>query len=215
MSTNSITIKANNHRIHPVSPAKKAQLVSFLLEQNPELSILLCVSEKSLLPQELQENQNFTLLLDSELETIADKSYAFVISYDLPADSQLYIQRVSKASQKAVLLLDTNEQNKLYPLETLLGRTIKQEPIEGFTEESKVVPKKEYKAKEETRASAAPKKYNKDKKQNKYLGKDENGKAIFSGKSGERNHRYDGTPKDKSTKLTGKTINVKAKKKKD
>jgi len=50
---------------------------------------------------------------------------------------------------------------------------------------------------------------------NKFLGKDENGKAMFSGKSGERNHRYDGTPKDKydAPKTTGKVIKVKAKKK--
>ena len=45
---------------------------------------------------------------------------------------------------------------------------------------------------------------------NKFLGKDENGKAIFSGKSGERNHRYDGTPK-----VTGKKIHIQARKKKE
>jgi len=47
---------------------------------------------------------------------------------------------------------------------------------------------------------------------NKFLGKDENGKAIFSGKSGERNHRYDGTPRDKydAPKVIGKKINIKA-----
>ena len=52
---------------------------------------------------------------------------------------------------------------------------------------------------------------------NKFLGKDENGKALFSGKSGERNHRYDGTPRDKwdAPKVTGKKINIKARKKKE
>ena len=50
---------------------------------------------------------------------------------------------------------------------------------------------------------------------NRFLGKDENGKAIFSGKSGERNHRYDGTPRDKwdAPKVTGKKIHIKARKK--
>lgn len=47
---------------------------------------------------------------------------------------------------------------------------------------------------------------------NKFLGKDENGKAKFSGKSGERNHRHDGTPREK---LTGKKISIKARKPKD
>lgn len=51
----------------------------------------------------------------------------------------------------------------------------------------------------------------KDKKPNKYLGRDENGKAIFSGKTGDRNHRYDGTPRDKPKK-TGRKIPIKARK---
>ena len=52
---------------------------------------------------------------------------------------------------------------------------------------------------------------------NKFLGKDENGKPIFSGKSGDRNHRYDGTPQDKwgAPKKTGRTINIKARKPKE
>lgn len=49
----------------------------------------------------------------------------------------------------------------------------------------------------------------KKKSPNKFLGKDENGKAIFSGKSGDRNHHYNGTPK------VGKTINIKARKPKE
>ena len=63
------------------------------------------------------------------------------------------------------------------------------------------------------------KKFNKfaksDKKPNKYLGKDENGKAKFSGKSGERNHRYDGKPKDApAPKSTGRKISIKERKEK-
>ncbi len=63
------------------------------------------------------------------------------------------------------------------------------------------------------------KKFNKfaksDKKPNKFLGKDENGKAKFSGKSGERNHRYDGKPKDTpAPKNTGRIIPIKERKEK-
>jgi len=52
---------------------------------------------------------------------------------------------------------------------------------------------------------------------NKFLGKDDNGKALFSGKSGERNHRYDGTPRDRydAPKKVGKKINIKARKPKE
>jgi len=79
-------------------------------------------------------------------------------------------------------------------------------------------PKKEFK--KDAKRSERPKddKWAKKKKApNKFLGKDENGKALFSGKSGERNHRYDGTPRDKwdAPKVTGKKINIKARKKKE
>jgi len=60
------------------------------------------------------------------------------------------------------------------------------------------------------------KKWDKKKKSpNKFLGKDKDGKAIFSGKSGERNHRYDGTPRDKWDAPKGRTINIKARKPKE
>lgn len=57
----------------------------------------------------------------------------------------------------------------------------------------------------------------KKKSPNKFLGKDENGKAIFSGKTGDRNHRYDGTPKDRysAPKKVGKKISIKARKPKE
>ncbi|MEO1954850.1 MAG: hypothetical protein ABGW74_09105 [Campylobacterales bacterium] len=74
-------------------------------------------------------------------------------------------------------------------------------------------PKKEFKKSDR---SETPDKWKKKKKApNKYLGKDENGKAIFSGKSGERNHRYDGTPRDKydAPKKSGKKIKIKSLKK--
>lgn len=51
------------------------------------------------------------------------------------------------------------------------------------------------------------------KKPNKFLGKDENGKAKFSSKSGERNHRYDGKPKD-TPKNTGRVISIKERREK-
>ncbi|WP_310441175.1 hypothetical protein [Sulfurimonas sp.] len=56
-----------------------------------------------------------------------------------------------------------------------------------------------------------------DKKPNKFLGKDENGKAKFSGKSGERNHRHDGTKKEayEAPKNVGRKIPIKARKPKE
>ncbi|MDF1877847.1 hypothetical protein JHD47_08475, partial [Sulfurimonas sp. SAG-AH-194-L11] len=57
----------------------------------------------------------------------------------------------------------------------------------------------------------------KKKEENKYLGDDENGKARFSGKSGDRNHAHDGTPRARSSapKAGGKRISIKARKPKE
>jgi len=55
---------------------------------------------------------------------------------------------------------------------------------------------------------------NKKKASNKFLGHDESGKAKFTGKSGERNHRYDGSKKEvfDAPKKPARTINIKARK---
>jgi len=73
--------------------------------------------------------------------------------------------------------------------------------------------KKDFK-KDFKKSDSAGKWDKKKKEPNKFLGKDENGKALFSGKSGERNHRYDGTPRNKwdAPKKVGKKINIKARK---
>ncbi|MBW6488389.1 hypothetical protein [Sulfurimonas sp.] len=56
-----------------------------------------------------------------------------------------------------------------------------------------------------------------DKKPNKFLGKDESGKAKFSGKSGDRNHRYDGSKKEttEAPKNVGRKISIKERKPKE
>jgi len=76
--------------------------------------------------------------------------------------------------------------------------------------------KKDFK-KDFNKSDSAGKWDKKKKEPNKYLGKDENGKAIFSGKSGERNHRYDGSAKSKwdAPKKVGKRISIKERKPKE
>jgi hypothetical protein len=144
------------------------------------------------------------------------------------------MDRISRTETFALILVNPSEERVIHPIETLIGRTIMQENIEGFSEirEEKVAQptKKDFNPREErkkeflSRNEEKPKKEFKEKreqkpwekkerKENKFLGKDENGKAIFSGKSGERNHRYDGTPKTKTPKLTGRKISIKAIKK--
>ncbi len=244
MSADAITIKPNNHRIYQCPNEKKTELLNKLIQENEDADILVMCSKNPELIQEKITNKNVRILEDKALIKEKELTCEFLISYDMPIKAIVYMARVAKATQKAVMLLDESEQKDLHAIETLLGRAIKQESLEGFEyiqkekkepskpvkkklskDEIKEVAKKRY----ESSTKEKPKKeFNKDEKKddrwakkkkapNKFLGKDENGKAIFSGKSGDRNHRYDGTPRDKydAPKTTGKRINIKARKTKE
>ncbi len=288
MSTNQITIKHNKHRIHPCPNEKKLALLNMLLSQNSGLSIVVALSDNSLLTKEAITEPNVSVLSDEELAGVPELKCELLISYDLPQSAELYISRLAKTTDSAIALLDISEQNNLYPIETLLGRVIRQEIVTGFEypeqEKMKIAPKPSLKPKSDTKRaerkpfdkpkydkkpfdkqkSDRPKreddgserksyekpkrdgekserkpfdkpKYDKpkkegetserkpfekpkyDKKPNKFLGKDESGKAKFSGKSGERNHRYDGKPKEsvEAPKNVGRKISIKALKPKE
>ncbi|WP_297441174.1 hypothetical protein [Sulfurimonas sp.] len=243
MPTNNIQIKSNNHRIYRCPTEKKTELLNKLIQENPDANILVMCSKNPEQIKEKLENQNVRVIEDKELVKDKDLSCDYLISYDMPIKAIVYMARVSKSVQKAVMLLDESEQKALYAIETLLGRAIKQETLEGFAypvkerktsdapvrkkmtkDDIKEVAKKRYesstqeKEKFEKKSDEKAGKWEKKKKApNKFLGKDENGKALFSGKSGERNHRHDGTPKERydAPKTTGKRINIKARKAKE
>ncbi|PHQ90211.1 MAG: hypothetical protein COB42_05525 [Sulfurimonas sp.] len=229
------TLKRHNHRIHPCKNEKKEELLGILLEKNLGKKIIVVGSEKLELSLS-QENVSF--VSDKELYNTPELRCELLISFDLPQQAVVYMSRITKSDSHALILLDPAQEKLLHPIETLNGRTIMQEAIEGFSEEiiqKQVQPsKKDFNPSEERKREFVQKnekpKYDKpkydskntkpskekkpwDKKENKFLGKDEKGKAIFSAKSGERNHRYDGAPKGKALRLTGKKINIKTLKK--
>jgi hypothetical protein len=253
MSSNSITIKPNNHRIYQCPTDKKIELINKLISENSPADIVVVCSGDALDLKEKLQNQEIRVLEDKEL--VIDKEFTCetLISYDLPIKAIIYMARVSKATDKAFMLLDESEQKELYQVEMLLGRAIKQEKTPGF--EYTVVPAQEKvytgrkmtpveitaeaRKRYESKTQDAPKrdydkpkrdfdkpkkdfkpksdkpsdgKWDKKKKApNKFLGKDENGKAQFSGKSGERNHRHDGSPRDANAPAkVGRKINIKA-----
>ncbi len=216
MSSDTISVKRHNHCVHPCDTKRKNELLNFLLKNNTDKSILIVTSDEI---EELKNlaNENVTVLTDSELTKDNKLKCDMLISYDLPDTSIVYMVRLAHAIIYASILLDEGEHKKLYPIETLLERALKQEVIKGFEPDSLL----------QERAKASKEQASKARKNNersgkhsqnsksKYLGKDENGKAMFSGRSGERNHRYDGTPKHNDEKVstrrrTGKKINIKA-----
>ena len=247
MPSSNLLIKPNNHRIYQCPFDKKIELLNKLIEDNSNSSIVVVTAKDAKNIQDNLTNKDIKVLEDKQL--IKDKTLTaeIIIGFDIPIKNIVYMARAGKATEKSFMLLDESEQNELHFIETLLGRAIKQESVEGFyypivkreepirkklsKDQIKEVAKKRYesstqeKPKYDDTKSDKPKrdfrdkpgegKWDKKKKNpNKFLGKDENGKALFSGKSGERNHRYDGTPRDRydAPKVTGKKINIKARK---
>ena len=249
MSSTPSPLKRHNHRVHPCKNEKKEELLALLLSQNSSKKIIVVTAEESELTT---EQENVSIVSDKELYKNPQLRCELLISYDLPQKAIVYMSRITKSDSYALILLDPSEENLLHPIETLNGRTIMQELIEGFSEVLEVKqaqpvatakqkeerkrefvartnkPKREFKDKksydDKKPYSDKPKREGdrdkkpwdkKEKQENKFIGKDENGKAIFSGKSGDRNHRHDGKSKENAPKLTGKKINIKALKKKD
>lgn len=262
MSSNSITIKPNNHRVYQCPNEKKIELLNKVIKENEKADILVVCSKDLESLKDAIENKSIKVIEDRDLIKQPELSCEMLISYDLPIKAIVYMARVVKATSSAILMLDESEQKELYHTEMLLGRAIKQEIIEGFgypviekpaesdraprkmtKEQIKEVAKKrydektgepkekkEYKPKrdfgdedkksyskdgqkKEYKKSDSDGKWDKKKKEpNKFLGYDDNGKAKFSGKSGERNHRHDGSSRDNydAPKKTGRTINIKA-----
>ncbi|MDD3344779.1 MAG: hypothetical protein PHR87_14540, partial [Sulfurospirillaceae bacterium] len=290
------------------------------------LNILVASSKDIELTKEVTEAKNVTVVNDDELVSQPDLMCDLLISYDLPS-ADIYMSRLSRAKEGAIILLDISEQQNLYPIETILKRVLRQDILVGYEyepqEKMKIAQKSLQKEKSvykfdpdasdkppyektqteykksfdkprfdkpkwdkpkrdaegsERKAFDKPKfdkpkydkpKYDKPKrdgenserkpfdkpkwdkpksdgesserkpfdkpkwdkpkydgekkydssgkKPNKFLGKDDSGKAKFSGKSGERNHKYDGKPREniEAPKNVGRKITIKERKPKD
>lgn len=127
----SSTIKRQNHRIHPCNTARKMELLNFLISQNPNRSVLV-VTANDPKAIEVVEHTTLTIVSDNDLTQPNETMYDIVISYDLPDKAIIYMTRYARAGEFAIILLGAEDQKHLYPIETLFGRTITQEPIAGF-----------------------------------------------------------------------------------
>ena len=338
MSNTQIIIKHNKHRIHPCPNDKKLSLLTLLLEQNSSSNIVVVSADNVEQLNGITELKNITVINDDELAKQPDLRCDLLISYDLPS-SEIYMSRLSRAKDSAIILLDISEQKNLYPIETILKRVLRQDIVIGYEyepqEKMKIAQKSPQKEKSvykfdpdatekpsyekkqteykksfdkpkfdkpkwdkpkregessERKSFDKPKfdkskpfdkpkwdkpkrdgesserkpfdkpkwdkpkydgekkydkpkrdgenserkpfdkpkwdkpkydgekKYDKSaKKPNKFLGKDDSGKAKFSGKSGERNHKHDGKPREniEAPKNVGRKITIKERKPKD
>lgn len=242
----SLTIKRQNHRIHPCNVSRKNELLSHLAGLYGDKKIVV-VTAGSTETITLPKAADITVIDDETLARSGDLACDILISYDLPEKALVYMARIAKSRDYALILMDNEEQKRLYGIETLLGRTIIQEVIAGFEpdfgiaaekkskEEAKARraarddenakrdarPKRDFKPRSDTRREETgefrdnkrpprkPYSSQEDKQQDRpakkdqkprFLGKDENGKPIFEGKTRERNHYIDGTPRTDAEK---------------
>lgn len=207
MSTFTPAIKRHNHKIHPCPFEKKEALLKQLCETHSDKTILVITNVQT----EVTLPENAKACHDSELST---DTFELVISYELPTTPEHYLARLALTSSQAIILLDVAEKQALYEIEKLLERTIIQENVRGFSPYTNV--KSQRVLREEKAAKIASgelrdnrpdrireskfgdkKKSGENRKGSRYEGRDDNDKPKFSGKTGDRNHRHDGSPRER------------------
>jgi superfamily II DNA/RNA helicase len=223
MSVDTILIKRHNHRVHPCDRSQKLDLLKHLIALHSDKEILVIANQDISALDDKIDADNVTFVADSELLEDPKVKCDMIISLDLSSNPESYAKRLNQTKTFALLLADDKDQQELYKIETMMKRTLTKEVITNFEPASYIKDREaakdlkerqEYNRKnQEERDEKRKNAWAKQKKESKYLGKDEDGKPIFSGKTGERNHRHDGTarsdeekrenPKYKSKKLGG------------
>jgi len=209
MSEIKIAIKHNKHRIHPCPNERKLKLLNLIISKNENTNILIISCE---INEELQSlaSQNVTIMSDKELYNSKDTSCDLLISYNLPSAAVVYMARLSRAKEGAIILLDATEQKELYPIETYIGKVIRIEEVEGFAHDdlkltiAKEKPKAEYKFKEELEKE--------EEKEKAILKNKDRVKKPFDKKYEDKNSKFDKKEKNKwdAPKAKGKKISIKA-----
>lgn len=210
MSVDTIIIKRHNHRVHPCDRNQKLALLKHLIALHADKEILILSAQDISALDEQLDADNVTLKSDAELLENPKVKCDMIISLDLSSDPESYVKRLNQTNTYALLLADDKDQQELYKIETLMKRTLTKEVIENFEPVSylrdreaakDLKERQEYnKNNQEERDEKRAKAWAKQKKESKYLGKDEDGKPMFSGKTGERNHRHDGTARTEDEK---------------
>jgi hypothetical protein len=177
MPAKAITVKSNNHRIYQCFENKKKQLLSELIEQNKNLDILVVTSKNAKGLKEI--HPDVKILSDEELAELPELKCEYLINYDLAQTPENYLKRVARSTFHSVAITDIAEQKFLYPIETTLGRVIKQEALPGYgyvtkkdiinakkKEELREMRKKEEERKDDkTKREFKPKKSDKEKRE--------------------------------------------------
>ena len=134
MSSLLSSIKPNNHKIHPCISECKVALCLAIISKNKNKNIIITTAGDTKVLEDEISFENVKIFTDKDLIQNNKESCELLISFDLPNKAIIYDARLVHTSSNAILLLSKNEQVLLYPIETLFGRVIKQEIIEGYEE---------------------------------------------------------------------------------
>jgi len=215
MPANKITIKHNKHCIHPCPNDKKIELLKLLISQNENSKIIIVSVEENESLKELS-SLHVEVMSDKELYKAKETTCDLLISYDLPTKAIVYISRLGSATKAAIILLDSTEQKQLYPIETLLGRVIRIEKIEGFEHGdlkltiAQAKPESEYNFKVEQEKQ--------EEREAKKKRDEERGYSDKPKKFDKKDDKFDKSKskfKDKKPKKVGRKINITARKAKE
>lgn len=220
-----VALKRKHHRLLLCKDTKKKDLLAKLIFENEGKRIAVAVFDDA---ESIYVPEGIALLMDGDP---CEAAFDLLISYDLPADPQLYFSRLALTEATALTLMGESDQPHLLAIETLLGRAISQERPEGYAPElpaqsapklkQKRIAKRDERSPREKRPEKAPFKKNskpgekrapKASGVSRFIGLDENGKPQFTGKTGERNHRHDGKPYDDENLAAKKEWDAKRKK---
>ena len=219
-----VALKRRNHRLLLCDQTKKPALLAHLIETHRDKRIAVVTAGEA---DTVTVPDGIVLLTDSALPGKDEASFDLVISYDLPQQPQRYLDRLALCDDLALTLLGEGDREHLLAVETLLGRAVSQERPEGFApalpEQPKHPPKRRQKSgapqanatapkKAPSKQEAKPARKPKTSGVSRYIGTDENGKPMFSGKTGERNHRKDGKPHTEESLAAKKEWDEKRKK---
>lgn len=186
MSEPTISFKRHNHRVLSCESARKQELLKHLTEQHADQKILV-ISAANTTTTEV-EGKHITLSNDEGLAKMSTRKWDILISFDLPTDPANYVKRLAHAKTMALIIADEKKENNLlYPIEALIGRTITREIISGFEEKVEVVRRETLEQKAPHRPTSSQKR---EEEKNPYVHK----------KPSQRNHKYDGTVKSESEK---------------
>jgi hypothetical protein len=211
MSSLLSSIKPNNHKIYPCISERKIALCLAIISKNKNKNIIITTTGDTKVLEDEISFENVKIFTDKELIQKNKESCELLISFDLPNKAIIYDARLTHTSLNAILLLSKNEQSLLYPIETLLGRVIKQEVIEGYEE-----PKEEKADDKKTHIKTMTKDQIKEVAKKRYekstMSKEEN-KEYSDKKSIYKKVDKKPTSKSFKPKKKGRTINIKALKK--